>query len=59
MIDDLPKNLAPAAALGMVTVWLRSEAGVVDLEAWKAHIHYIADDLVEWLELAAAESARG
>jgi len=59
MIDDLPKNLAPAAALGMVTVWLRSEVGEVDPEAWEAHIHYIADDLVEWLELAAAESARG
>ncbi len=58
MIDDLPKNLAPAAALGMVTVWLRSEVGAADFGAWEAHIHHVADDLVEWLE-AAAEGARG
>ncbi|MCE2510606.1 MAG: pyrimidine 5'-nucleotidase [Alphaproteobacteria bacterium] len=59
MVDDLPKNLAPAAELGMVTVWLRSDVGAVDFAAWEEHIHYVADDLVKWLEEVAAEGAGG
>lgn len=50
MIDDLPKNLAPAAAFGMATVWLRTPEGSVDADLWEAHIHHVADDLVGWLE---------
>lgn len=59
MIDDLPKNLAPAAELGMVTVWLRSDVGETDFAAWKEHVHYVADDLVAWLQAVAAEGASG
>ena len=53
MIDDLPRNLAPAAALGMTTVLV--ETG----EEWskpvgdRSHIHHTTDDLVAWLETAA------
>jgi putative hydrolase of the HAD superfamily len=52
MIDDIPHNLAPAAALGMVTVWVREPH---DLR-WKDeppahdHIDHVTDDLVGWLE---------
>ncbi|HYC05687.1 MAG TPA: pyrimidine 5'-nucleotidase [Azospirillaceae bacterium] len=53
MVEDIARNLVPAAALGMRTVWVRSEAdwsrpdggGVGTGE----HIHHIVDDLVGWL----------
>jgi len=59
MIDDLPKNLAPAAALGMATVWLRTgweDAGPGEGED---HIHYIADDLTKWLKGAVCNDSGG
>lgn len=50
MVEDIPGNLAPAAQIGMTTVWVRTDA------AW-AHggddAHYIdhrVDDLAGWLE---------
>ena len=52
MIDDIPHNLAPAAALGMSTVWVREAEDV----RWRNepdahdHIHHVTDDLVGWLE---------
>ena len=49
MVEDVPENLRPAAALGMTTVWVRNESefshGTVG-----EHVHIIADDLVSWLE---------
>ena len=59
MIDDLPKNLAPAAALGMATVWLRTEWGATGPGEWEDHIHYIADDLTKWLKGAVCNGLRG
>jgi putative hydrolase of the HAD superfamily len=54
MFEDIARNLAPAAALGMTTVW------VPGLTEWSRegsdgdHIHYVAEDLTEWLtELTA------
>jgi putative hydrolase of the HAD superfamily len=49
MVEDMARNLLPAAALGMTTVWVRtgSEWGAVDADA--GHIHYVVDDLVTWL----------
>jgi putative hydrolase of the HAD superfamily len=49
MVEDIARNLVPAAALGMTTVWVRTdsrwglEGGVDD------HVHHIVDDLAEWL----------
>jgi putative hydrolase of the HAD superfamily len=54
MIEDMAKNLAPAAALGMTTVWLR---GTVDWAVEGAegdHIHHIVEELVPWLTSVAA-----
>jgi putative hydrolase of the HAD superfamily len=49
MVEDMAKNLVPAAALGMTTAWLR---GTIDWAAAGAegdHIHHIVDDLAEFL----------
>ena len=54
MIEDMAKNLVPAAALGMTTVWLR---GTVDWAVEGAegdHIHHIIDELAPWLAGVAA-----
>ena len=59
MIDDLPKNLAPAAALGMATVWLRTGWENAGTGEWEDHIHYIADDLTKWLKGAVSNGLRG
>lgn len=51
LVDDIPRNLAPAAALGMTTVWIRNdqwtETGPIpqDLE-----IDHVVDDLTAWLQ---------
>jgi len=49
MIEDMARNLPPAAALGMTTVWLRTsyEWGQVDHDP--AGIHHEIDDLVSYL----------
>lgn len=49
LIDDLPRNLAPAAALGMTTVWMRTNA-VWGQEGGDApYVHHVIDDLTAWL----------
>ena len=48
MIDDLPRNLEPAAGLGMTTVWVAGPAR--DGGPTPAYIHHVADDLLGWLE---------
>ena len=49
MVEDIARNLEPAAALGMTTVWVRtdSEWGREDNDA--GHVHHVVDDLVAWL----------
>ncbi len=54
MIEDIARNLEPAAALGMTTVWVPNEsewsrAGDVTPD----YVHHVAEDLVLWLESAA------
>ena len=56
MVEDMAGNLAPAAALGMTTVWLRTDS------AWgqpvhgdTAYIHHTIDDLAGWLTALAGE----
>ena len=52
MIDDIPNNLKPAAALGMTTVWVREPAD----QRWRnepathPHIDFVTEDLAAWLE---------
>ncbi|MGE5506521.1 MAG: pyrimidine 5'-nucleotidase, partial [Actinomycetota bacterium] len=57
MVEDIHRNLVPAAAIGMTTVWVRQdghpdaalEGAVTDL----SHVHHVCDDLVAWLESVA------
>ena len=42
--------LAPAAALGMRTVWLRSEHDWARDGAEDEHVHHVAEDLIGFLE---------
>lgn len=50
MLEDIARNLEHPAALGMMTVWVRTDhdwshdgVGAGD------HIHHVTDDLAEWL----------
>lgn len=56
MVEDIHRNLRPAAAIGMTTVWV-DEAGHPDaavvgraVDADLSHVHHRTDDLVAWLE---------
>ena len=55
MVEDLERNLAPAALLGMTTVWVRQEdhpdRKFLDTSPKNLHhVHHITGDLIEWLE---------
>lgn len=54
MVEDVARNLAPAAALGMTTVWLRTAHGWAGEGAEAAFVHHTIGDLTEWLEGLAA-----
>ena len=49
MIEDMARNLAPAAALGMQTVWLVNEHEWARFGAEDDFVHFIADDLKTFL----------
>ena len=49
MIDDIARNLEPAAELGMMTVWKKTNAEwAKNLEA-ELYIDHVVDDLKDWL----------
>jgi putative hydrolase of the HAD superfamily len=53
MFDDIARNLAPAHALGLTTIWLRNNpawTGTGFANATHEHIHYEATDLCAFLE---------
>ncbi len=54
MVDDIPHNLAPAAELGMTTVWRRSAAAWARDTAAGPFIHHAVDDIAAWLGGGAA-----
>ena len=54
MIEDMARNLQPAAALGMRTVWLNSDMEWATRGADADYVHYRADDLKGFLEAVAA-----
>jgi len=49
MVEDIARNLAPAHARGMTTVWLRSDHHWSGGDENDPHIHHTIDDLVDWL----------
>jgi putative hydrolase of the HAD superfamily len=54
MVEDIARNLAPAAELGMTTAWLRNGIDWARAEADSAYIHHVVDDLAGFLAAAAA-----
>ena len=53
MVEDMARNLPPAAALGMTTVWLKTGPHP-ELEAeHAAHIHHTVEDLATFLRARA------
>ena len=53
MIEDMARNLQPAAALGMWTVWLNSDIEWATRGADSDYVHYRADDLKGFLAAVA------
>ncbi len=51
MFEDSHKNLEPAAALGMKTVWVRHEGIPASEGEDLSHCHYVTDDLLAWLSV--------
>ena len=49
MVEDMAKNLRPAAAMGMTTVWVRTDSawGIEDFS--DSFVHHVVDDLTHWL----------
>ena len=54
MVEDIARNLAPAAELGMTTAWMRGELDWAAADADRDYIHHVVDDLAGFLAAAAA-----
>jgi putative hydrolase of the HAD superfamily len=54
MVEDIARNLVPAAALGMTTAWVRSPADWAVESSAGDHIHHIIDDLGAFLAAAVS-----
>ncbi len=50
MVDDIAKNLEPAAQLGMSTVWMKTNAEWARDIPQAEYIDHVTDDLVAWIE---------
>lgn len=57
MIEDLPRNLRPAAELGMTTVLVLTGEEWAEADKAGDHIHHVTDDLVDWLGAQAPARA--
>jgi putative hydrolase of the HAD superfamily len=57
MIEDMAKNLKPAAALGMTTVWVRGEVEWAAEGSDADYIDHVVDDLAAFLLAAGAAGA--
>lgn len=49
-VDDMVRNLAPAKAMGMTTVWLANGSEAGDRDHDPAYIDHHIDDLTGWLQ---------
>ena len=54
MLEDIARNLEPAHAMGMTTVWIRSKDDHSAMGADGDHVNHVIEDLVEWLESQVA-----
>jgi putative hydrolase of the HAD superfamily len=58
MIDDVIANLAPAADIGMTTVWMKTDAAWAKGIEPGPHVHHVAEDLAAWLRDFTLRQAR-
>jgi len=50
MLDDMVRNLEPAAAMGMTTVWVRTHYNWSgDTDGMTGYVHHQTDDVATWL----------
>ena len=54
MVEDMARNLPPAAAMGMTTAWVKTPKDWAREGAEPHHIHHEVDDLSAWLGAAIA-----
>ncbi len=50
MVDDIVRNLVPAHAVGMATVWLHTDAEWARDEVAGPHVHHVTRDLLQFIE---------
>lgn len=57
--DDMPRNLAPAAEIGMTTVWVETDSQWARLghSGDELFVHHRTDDLTGWLEAKGVRRA--
>ena len=58
MLDDMPRNLAPAAELGMTTVWVKTDVDWAQPEAETGFIHHTAENLADWLHEISGDDSK-
>lgn len=52
MVEDMAKNLAPAAELGITTAWVKTDVDWAVIASEADHINYVVDDLAGFLAAA-------
>lgn len=57
MLDDMPRNLAPAAELGMTTVWIKTDVAWAQPAEQTAYIHHVAENLADWLHAVTKDGS--
>lgn len=57
MLDDMPRNLAPAAELGMTTVWIKTDVAWAQPAEQTTYIHHVAENLAEWLHAVTKDGS--
>lgn len=59
MFEDMARNLVPAHAIGMTTVWIPGISEWSHEQSTGEHIHHVTDDLTGFLIAAADRIAKG
>jgi putative hydrolase of the HAD superfamily len=58
MFEDMARNLGPAAALGMTTVWVKNGRPNAQIGPDDDFVHHVAEELCPWLDrVVVGESA--
>ena len=59
LFEDLPRNLVPAAEIGMTTIWVRNDTCWAEEAENHDHIHHVTDNLVGWVgEMVVARASQ-